>query len=171
MSFNPKDHIQESYTPNPITFTIIYIDDISKSKLAKLDQWRRLKDPLQVSVDRLNHGTLITEINDGENTNVSVAKSSDSVYKLTLKDDSDNYCFAYEYNDRLLFLRTGVDLPIPIKLGGRLVVKKGTLVTNGCLMLKNAQVDYLGVEDGDFANTLNANLVEKSIEILSRELS
>ncbi|CAH6721499.1 hypothetical protein CLIB1444_06S03598 [[Candida] jaroonii] len=168
--FNPKDHVgqKESYLQNPTAFHIIYIDDISKSKITKLEAWKGAKDPNEVGDDRLNNSRIIREVNLNEDANTPQIQQFDqSVYKLTLKDNKDNYCFAFEYNDKLPFLRSGVNLPIPIKLGGKLIVKRGTMIKNGTLLLNRAQCQYLGVDESStLVKNLNANLLEKSINIL-----
>lgn len=170
--FNAKDNLNKVNLQFPVSFNIIHIDDISKSKISKLEEWKRYKDPNEVGVDRLNRGAqaqrLITEINVNEDeANPTVNTASQSIYKLTLKDNFDNYCFAYEYEDKLPFLRAGSDLPIPIRLGGKLIIEKNTPISNGALLINRNNCRYLGIdENSDLVKTLNSNLVEKSINIL-----
>lgn len=179
--FNPRDYATKKTEKldKPVTFWIIHIDDVTKSKIAKLEEWRRIKDPNDVGVDRLNRGKMISEVDvnaddanpgSGQNGITGSTNSSETaIYKLTLKDSFDNYCFAYEYNDQLPFLREGnhSQLPIPIKLGGKLVIKAGTLIANGTLLLKRGQCNYLGVDNtNELVKNLNSNLIEKSINIL-----
>lgn len=175
VGFKAKEYANKGETtlPSNTTFFIIHVDDITKSKIAKLEQWKQYKDPNEVGVDRLSKNRIIREINDDEensssNTNNNESKTTGpSVYKLTLKDQFENYCFAYEYNDQLPFLRTGSTAPIPIKLGGRLIVNKDTKVSNGVILLDRKSCRYLGVDpSSELAKALNSNLVEKSINIL-----
>lgn len=167
--FVPKDYANKSDTlPHSVTFSIIHIDDIAKSKITKLEEWKRIKDPNNVGVDRLNKGKIISEIDvNADEANPQPAGNNSAVYKLTLKDDGDNYCFAYEYNDQLPFLRPPQSNgPIPIRLGGRLVVKQGTLIANGALLLTRDGCNYLGVTESVLVRNLNTNLIDKSIQIL-----
>lgn len=175
MSFNPQHYINKdtSYTSEPITFNIIYIDDISKSNLTKIEEWEFYKDPNKMAVDRLNNSKIITEIDvneDESNSRNSTKKSGPpAVYKLTLKDNADNYCFAYEYHDKLKFLRTNNQLtPVPIRLGGKLTVQRGTLIINGVLMLKEAQCNYSAPDElSTMVKQLNSNIIDKSITLLN----
>lgn len=177
-SFNAKEYLNKKSDrlAKLVEFFIIHIDDVSKSKVTKLEEWRRVKDPNDVGVDRLNRGKIISEIDmnaddanpSSNSSSVTNSAGTNGLYKLTLKDNFDNYCFAYEYNDQLPFLRAGnTNLPIPIKLGGKLIVKRGTLIANGSLLLNRDQCTYIGVDDSsELVKSLNSNLVEKSISIL-----
>lgn len=185
-SFDPQQYLQvkEFYTQNPILFKIIQISDISKSRLNQLDEWQEHEDPNSVSVDRVSKSNskkslsnkVIREVNiNSENDTMGNTNKSGSIYKLILKDNFDNFSYAYEYNDRLPFLRqagsTGTPLAIP--LGGKLIVNKGTLVMNGSIMLKTMQCQYLGMDEShkEFADKLNSGIVAKQIALLKKELS
>ncbi|EGV62312.1 hypothetical protein PSN45_001038 [Yamadazyma tenuis] len=178
-AFNPQEFANKpsDQTRLPVAFNVIHVDDISKSKIAKLEEWMKYKDPNEVGVDRLNRsgaGTnqhIIREIDVSDNDNARLMETTSlfdsSVYKLTLRDNFDNYCFAYEYNDKLPFLRTGSTLPIPIKLGGKLIISSGATVANGALLVDRKVCKYIGVdESSELVKALNSNLVEKSINIL-----
>lgn len=186
-SFDPQQYLTEkaSYTQHPILFNIIQVSDISRSRLNQLDEWQEYEDPNSVSVDRVSKfnnkkylGNLIireVDINKDNELTSSNFKRFGGIYKLLLKDNFDNYCFAYEYNDCLQFLRqnnsTGTPLGIP--LGGRLLVNKGTLVMNGAIMLKKIQCQYLGIDENDnsLAEKLNSGIVKKHIDLLNEELA
>lgn len=184
-SFKAEDFLQvsQSYTALPILFYIIQVNDISRSRLNQLDDWNQYEDPNNVSVDRVskfnnrkNQGnTIIREVDvDSYNEENPQSKTSGNLYKLTLRDNFNNYCFAYEYNDRLPFLHqtASTGTPLSIALGGRLLINKGTLIMNGTLMLNRAQCQYLGIDEADksVAEKLNSGIVRKYIELLNSEL-
>ncbi|CAK7893175.1 hypothetical protein CAAN1_01S13498 [[Candida] anglica] len=180
MSFDPSLYLSqaEAYTQGPIQFHIVGLTDVSHSKLSQLDRWKEYEDPNKVSVDRVNNrGTrnqIIREVNmDGDNENQPPAFTGQARFKLTLRDQQNNYCFAYEYNDKLSFLRQGTTTtPLPIPLGSRILVNKGTLILNGVLMLNRAQCSYLGVleEDNQLSAQLNNGIVKKYITYLTEDL-
>lgn len=181
-------NIPETQTQVPILFYVIHIHNISKSRLNQLDQWKEYEDPNSVSVDRVSKSKgkskrgsnkVITLVemdseNGTTNLNANTGWSSNDVYKLVLKDNFDNYCYAYEYDDKLSFIRTNnnSEIPLSISLGGRLIVNKGTTIMNGMLMLKNINCQYLGIDERDtrLFQTLNSNLVGKYISVLKNEL-
>lgn len=191
MSFTPETHLQTSqtYTASPIVFTVVGILDIASSKLLQVDKWRDYEDPHKASVDRLNKGRnhIIRELrDDNEDAGISVIPTGSSLYKLTLKDGADNYCFAYEYMEKLPFLRQArnasgsasasgdnTDSPLPIPLGSKIRVEKGTLIMNGVLMLTRVQCLYLGVteEDQELYAKLNLDIAKKYIQYLTGEIN
>lgn len=186
-SFDPQQYLSKkaTYTQYPILFNIIQVSDISRSRLNQLDEWQEYEDPNSVSVDRVSKfnnkkylgNRIIREVDMSKDNELNLTnfKRFGGIYKLLLKDNFDNYCFAYEYNDCLQFLRqsnsTGTPLGIP--LGGRLLVNKGTLVMNGALMLKKIQCQYLGIDENDnsLAEKLNSGIVKKHIDLLNEELA
>ncbi|CUM45411.1 uncharacterized protein AC631_02590 [Debaryomyces fabryi] len=185
-SFDPQQYLSEksAYTQHPILFNIIQVSDISRSRLNQLDEWQEYEDPNSVSVDRVSKynnkkylgNRIIREVDMSKDNELTFSNFTryGGIYKLLLKDNFDNYCFAYEYNDSLQFLRqnnsTGTPLGIP--LGGRLLVNKGTLVMNGVLMLEKIQCQYLGIDENDssLAEKLNSGIVKKHIDLLNEEL-
>lgn len=186
-SFDPQQYLESkvSYTQHPILFNIIQVSDISRSRLIQLDEWQEYEDPNSVSVDRVSKfnnkkylgNRIIREVdmNKDNETNLNDYRGSGNIYKLMLKDNFDNYCFAYEYNDRLQFLRqnSSTGTPLSIPLGGRILVNKGTLVMHGALMLKKIQCQYLGINENDKAlsDKLNGGIVKKHIDLLNEELN
>lgn len=173
-SFKFEEYTKKTATEKPITFKIIHVFNISKSIMNQLDDWRECVDPMNVSVDRIRRGNnggnrLIREVRMEEDT---YTENKVDTYKLLLRDSGDNYCYAYEYNDSLRFLRQeNTGTPLGIRLGGKLLVKPGTKVTNGTLLLCEKQCQYMGVEEGDeLAEKLNRGIVAKYIEVLEKEL-
>ncbi|CUM66848.1 uncharacterized protein PRCAT00004532001 [Priceomyces carsonii] len=166
-----------AYLDNLVLFNIIQITNISKSKLNQLDEWKSYEDPNKASVDRIKSrsGTrLVREVKMDE-VEDSLFQPTKDIYKLMLRDKAGNYCYAYEFNDVLSFLREKrptTNTPLNIPLGGRLVVDKGTSILNGVLLLKRNQCHYLGTDESDrqLIDTLNSNLVKKYINLLTDEV-
>lgn len=169
--FQAQNHLLEleHFTQTPILFFIIHIENIAKSRLARLDEWEEQGDPEKRSVDRLK-SRVIRQVNMDDD-NVTPIVASDT-YKLTLRDSFDNYSFAYEFNDKLPFLRKTPGYPAEA-LGARLLVNKGTLVLNGVLMLNRATCQFLGVDSANrgLAELLQGDLAEKNIAVLRAELA
>jgi RecQ-mediated genome instability protein 1 len=175
MSFVAEDYLdkKEAFTPCAITFNILGIIDITNSKLSQIDKWRDFADPHKASVDRLNKGRhhVIREL--AEDGTPSFHDSS-CFYKLLLRDQDGHCCYGYEFDEKLRFLHPAAPLnsPLPIALGGRLTVHKGTLVAHGVLMLANAQCTYLGPqdEDAELCASLNLDLAQKHIQYFEHQL-
>ncbi|EER35165.1 conserved hypothetical protein [Candida tropicalis MYA-3404] len=164
--------MDESTLANPTTYRIIWIENISKSRVAQLEEWKELDDPNKSSVDRVKR-KIITEVNldkddDQENDNDKSTITNDT-YKLILEDISNkNVIQGYE-KEPLRFLhvsKTGT--PLPLKLGGRLRVKEGTPVFNGVLLLSNKHCQYQGINsvDADYVSILNDGIIKKHIDWL-----
>jgi RecQ-mediated genome instability protein 1 len=178
MSFDPRRYssVPSACLNDDICFHIIHITNISKSWLSQLDDWKEFDDPNSIAVDRLANsnnkaGKVIREINMEDSG--SMVATSDK-FKLMLCDSHNNYCFAYEMDHPLPFLRnsTSRESPLPVKLGGRLVVKKGTTIQNGVLLLTPKNCNYLGLNalDSDLIQKLNNGIVKKNIELLENQL-
>lgn len=184
MSFAPENYLQtsQSYTQSAMTFTVMGIIDIANSKLSQIDKWKDYEDPHKASVDRLNKGRnhIIRELKDDSDENgTPVIPTGNTLYKLTLRDSGDNYCYGFEYMDKLPFLRKTQNLtgdngssPLPIPLGSRIRIEKGTLIMNGVLMLTRVQCLYLGLldEDKELYQQLNLDIAKKNIQYLTGEL-
>lgn len=169
-----------------VIFNIIQIINISKSKLNQLDDWKELQDPNKVSMDRLCNSSrqgqprLVTEVDVTDDASMRwgssfVGNEPKVIYCLVLRDSAGNYCYAYDYNSSLLFLR-GSDSSkslLPIQLGGRLLVNSGTEVRCGVLLLTGGQCQYMGFHDDDreLIDLLNNGLVRKYIEILKLQVA
>ncbi|KAK6464994.1 hypothetical protein DFJ63DRAFT_332437 [Scheffersomyces coipomensis] len=152
------------------------------SRLNQIEDWQQYQDPNNVSVDRVNRSKrIIREVpieEDGSNYNNNFNSSvyQPEVYKLLLRDFSNNYCYAYEYNDPLRFIRESREetfTPLKIKLGGRLRVKPGAKVINGVIYLDNSFCQYLGLidQDKELTDNLNTGIVQRYIEILTEGLT
>lgn len=180
-SFNPRAFldIPLAYTKQPVLFNIVQLLDISHSKLSQLYDWLELGDPNKVPIDTLkksrNHQLSKKEENDKDRAFTNFQRMTENnVYRILLRDSWGNYCYAYEYQDKLPFLRqnrlTATCSNNP--LGARMLVSQGTLIMNGVLMLQKTQCQYLGVTESDrqLLESLNSNLEQKYIDYLKEEL-
>ncbi|KAI3406115.2 hypothetical protein KGF56_000956 [Candida oxycetoniae] len=157
---------------NTVIFHILRVESISKSKLNQLDEWKELVDPNNASVDRIKKNRMIREVNMDVELNTASPTSSTTVYKLLLRDGSGNFVYAYE-QEPLRFLRSeNTGTPMPIKLGGRLVVKKGAQISRGVLLLNHKNCEYKETHTADAAlvTTLNEGVAAREMEILSNQL-
>lgn len=152
---------------------IIRVEDISTSKLNQIDEWKEILDPNNRFVDRLNKSTrLVREINfQDENEQLSSMPKLKgfSTYKLLLRDKDNHFVYAYEL-EPLKFLRDEqTNTPMPIKLGGRLLIKPGTTILRGVLLLNHKNCEYKGLHTSDahLVSLLNDGLPTREIEILS----
>ncbi len=155
-------------------FLVVSIENISKSRLNQLEEWKQLDNPNKSSVDRLNR-KIITEVNlnnDDEDNDESGRPSranTQDTYKLYLEDVSTKKITQAYENEPLRFLRTeNTGTPLPIKLGGRLTVLKGALIYNGVLLLTNKNCEYHGIhaDDASYVSILNDGVIKKQIELL-----
>lgn len=155
-------------------FLVVGIENISKSRLNQLEEWKQLDNPNKSSVDRLNR-RIITEVNlnnddeDNDDNGRANRTNAQDTYKLYLEDISTkNITQAYE-KEPLRFLRVeNTGTPLPIKLGGRLTVLKGALTYNGVLLLTNKNCEYHGIhpDDANYVSILNDGVIKKQIELL-----
>ncbi|KAI5952459.1 hypothetical protein KGF54_003326 [Candida jiufengensis] len=154
---------------------IIRVENISQSKSHQIDEWKEISDPNNVSVDRLNKSNrIIREVNLGDDNDdqFNEPRSKDaSIYKLLLRDKNNNFIYAYEL-EPLRFLRNeNTQTPVPIKLGGRLLIKPGAIVSRGVLMLDHKTCEYKGIHqsDSELIKTLNDGIDNREIDILSND--
>lgn len=176
MSFDVRQYqsIRTALLENDVLFHIIHITNISRSILNQLDDWNEFDNPNTVSVDRISNSTrtghrIIREIADDTTSTVTTLDK----FKLLLRDQKNNYSYGYE-SQPLAFLRDASyhDSPMPLKLGGRLIVRKGTSILSGSLMLDNRDCRYLGLNpvDSELVSQLNDELIKKEIELFNKQL-
>lgn len=183
-SFNPEEYlnVERFYLEQPVFFTIIQIDDISRSNIRRLDEWQEVDDPNNILVDRVGilnkkkaGSRIIREIQDSNDSNEKeINLLPVGIHRLVLQDKDQHHCFAYEYNDELAFLRRKRTeaYPFGIPLGSSIIVHKGAMAVRGVLFLVNAHCEYIGVVDAnrETAELLNSNLVKRQILYLEKEL-
>ncbi|KAI5966028.1 hypothetical protein KGF57_000674 [Candida theae] len=173
MSLIPAEFAnQESATlRHAVLLHIIRVEDISVSKLNQIDEWKEISDPNNRFVDRLNKSTrIIRQINDEESESSSTVKSKQfSTYKLLLRDKDDHFIYAYELEPLKFVRNEQTSTPIPIKLGGRLLVKPGATISRGVLLLNHKNCEYKGIHasDAHLVSQLNDGLSTREIDILS----
>lgn len=164
--FNPQQYQSQALATleHDVTFHIMHVHDISRLRLQQLDEWRDLGDPNHSSVDRLRDARVIREVNVDDD--VPGEQPAQTRYKLTLRDQANNYCFAYEFSDPVPWLHPRSHPgPFPIPLGSKLLVKKGTLIEHGVIMLVGQLCQFLGpdIDMGD--------VTKKYTDMLLNELS
>ena len=106
--------MDESALTNPTTYRIIWIENISKSRVAQLEEWKELDNPNKSSVDRVKR-KIITEVNldkddDQENDNDKSTITNDT-YKLILEDISNkNVIQGYEKEPLRFYMSVKLEL-------------------------------------------------------------
>lgn len=177
-SFNPQEcaHLENETLPNQLQCTIILIFNISDSKEKILEDWKYCNDPNTAPFERVEHANRpviygidldALEIDNKPNGPGKV------VYKLLLQDSEGHLFYGLEI-DELPFLHPQhktTKNPLPIPLGGTLVLHKDTIISYGLMMLRMSHCHYTGADvTSDFSQKLNGGLVQKYIEMLDREL-
>ncbi|RCK66837.1 hypothetical protein Cantr_02537 [Candida viswanathii] len=161
--------MDESTLASATTYRIIWIENISKSKITQLEEWKELGDPNKSAVDRVKR-RIITEVNlDADDDQDGASKSSNDTYKLYLEDISNKKVTQAYEKEQLRFLHvSNTGTPLPLKLGGRLRVKEGTPAYNGVLLLSNKHCQYQGInsDDLDYVSILNDGIIKKHIDWL-----
>lgn len=171
--FEAADYIGKTGTlPEPVSCNIIQINNVSVSREKLLEEWRYYDNPSAVPFERMENVSrrVIYGIDLDEKDNPGVL-SHHATYKLLLRDASDNYFYAIELEE-LPFLHPremNNTNPLPIPLGGRVIIQRGTAVRDGIVLLRRHQCLYLGVDmNGDLARNLNEGIVKKYVEILEK---
>lgn len=177
-SFKAQDYANKEHEPlpNPVTCRIILIFNVSDSKEKILEEWKYCNDPNTAPFERVEHANrrVIYGLDlDNEDDDTQTCNSSKVVYKLLLQDDDGNVFYGLEM-DELPFLHPRnktTQTPLPVPLGGTLVLEKGSIVSYGHVLLRNVQCRYLAPDlSSEFSSKLNDGLVQKYIEMLDRQL-
>lgn len=174
MSFRASDHIGkgEATLASPITCHIIHIVNVAESKEKTLEEWRYYQNPNTAPFERMEHVNrpIIYGI-DLDAAEQQKPTTTKATYKLLLRDSSNNYFYGIEIDD-LPFLRPREKTttnPLPMPLGGKLLLQKGTTVCDGVVFLKKNQCLYIGPDDV-LGSTLNSGVVKKYIDIMEKQL-
>lgn len=169
-------HKGEVSLPHDVTCFVMFIEDVSESKEKALEEWKYYHNPNRAPFERMEHVSrpVIYGIDLDESPEETHRKmSASATFKLTLKDTLNNYFYGIEV-DRLSFLHpqaSNTGTPLPIPLGGRLVIKAGAKVYNGIVCLTARHCNYLGHDETlALLQQLNAGLMEKYIDIMERQL-
>lgn len=162
----------------PVTCFVVFIEDVSESKEKSLEEWKYYHNPNRAPFERMEHVSrpVIYGIDLDESLEEKMEKkmSASATFKLTLRDAADNYFYGIEI-DKLPFLHpqaSNTGTPLPMPLGGKLVIKPGAKVYDGVICLTVRHCEYLGHdESSSLLRQLNAGVVEKYIDIMERQLN
>ncbi|KAH3682710.1 hypothetical protein WICPIJ_006316 [Wickerhamomyces pijperi] len=192
----PNSHSNTSKITHETLFQVVWVENISMSKAVILDELKVLNGGSEnsgVGADRLRFGNkratsgaqpnpadrVIRDVviddedqqQDGGNKDHhqvgnSGIQSSKCFYKLTLQDSQKNLIYAIEM-EKLPFLSGAVSLTgWPIHLGSKLLLKEGTDIIKGVIMLRRNDVEFIGGSVRDW----NTGLEERIIKIMEDEI-
>lgn len=170
------DYIGQSNAslPSPVTCYIMQIVNVAESKEKTLDEWRYYHNPNTAPFERMEHVNRPViygiDLDQQENEKKPVVRGT---YKLLLRDQHENYFYAVELEE-IPFLHpreNSTQTPLPIPLGGKIVLQKGTTVCQGIVLLRRHQCSYVGDVNSELARQLNDGVVKKYIDIMERELA
>lgn len=175
MSFNPVEYtgIEETTLPHAVSCHILHIANVAESREKNLEEWKYYDNPNTAPFERMEHVArpVIYGIDLDASEPEPVRNSSAGTYKLLLEDAHGHQFYGFEVEE-LGFLHpreksTGNPLPLP--LGGRVLLQKGTTVCEGMVMLKRHQCLYLGIDvNVGVAKQLNDGVVKKYIQIMEQ---
>lgn len=173
LNFQDKEH---ETLLSSITCTVLLVFVISESKEKILEEWRYCNDPNTAPFERVEHANRPViygiDFDDTEDGN-QLQTSGKALYKLLLQDNDGHVFYAFEIEE-LPFLHPSVkstENPLPIPMGGKLELFKGTVVSYGFVLLRRNSCRYQAPNLGsEFSQKLNDGLVQKYIEMLERQL-
>ncbi|WLF79707.1 hypothetical protein PVL30_003471 [Lodderomyces elongisporus] len=181
MSYVPSNYSETTSASlsHVVMFHVLWVENIAKSKVAQLDEWKDFIDPHNASADRIKKSRVIREVRDegdrdGEATEGDTAyignTNGTAIYKLLLRDGFNNFSYAYEAEPLRFMRQENTGTPMPIRLGGRLIVKQGAPIKRGVLFLTHKNCEYKGINPADAAlvRTLNDGAAARAIDLLSR---
>lgn len=176
-AFISADYADKPDTPlaSPISCNIIHITNVALSKEKTLEEWKYYHNPNTAPFERMEHVSrpVIYGIDLEATEQVSKPPSVRAIYKLLLRDHQENYFYALEMEE-IPFLHPRektTNNPLPIPLGGRVMLQKGSTVHYGMVLLRKHQCNYLGVDmNSDLANQLNDGVVKKYIDVMEQQL-
>lgn len=176
-AFKATDYIgkPDSSLTSPVTCHIIQIDNVAESKEKILEEWKYYHNPNTAPFERMEHVSrpIVYGIDLDASEQEPRALVTKGTYKLLLRDNFDNYFYAVEFEE-IPFLHPrekATNNPLPIPLGGKLVLQPGTSVCEGIVLLRKHQCNYLGVDmNSELARHLNEGVVKKYIDIMERQL-
>lgn len=148
------DVVQGSATTKPILVQLVDIENVTKSRLSRLDEILGVINPNDLRTDKLgNKGArrkIIrdVDVDDHEDSPSTAPNYGSGYYKLTLMDYKGGMVFGAELS-KLSFLSSSSSLLLPIPLGSKIIVKPGTPVVRGMLLLKNELTVLVGGSFGE----------------------
>lgn len=172
-AFVPSDYAgrADAQLPAPVSCNIIHIANVAESIEKNLEEWKYCQNPNTARFERMEH--VNRPVIYGVDLDLQEKEHKPSgTYKLLLRDSHDNYFYAVELEE-MPFLHPRektTSNPLPIPLGGSLVLQKGTTVCEGIVLLRKHQCNYLGADpDSELLKQLNSGIVEKYIEMMERQ--
>ncbi|ODV86811.1 hypothetical protein CANARDRAFT_6379 [[Candida] arabinofermentans NRRL YB-2248] len=177
VSGNSDNHVE--VLDKDIMFQIIGLTDLTRSGVSYIESLTELIDANEGFYDRQKksgngkqNNKLIRSANVGDDDEGheasydAVVEVGKRLYRFTLQDSLGNLCYAYEI-EPLHFLRLNSDL-YPIKLGSKLMIKKGTTILfKSCFQLTAKSCQFFGGE----IKKLNYNLYQRELEKWKKELN
>lgn len=160
---------------SPLPCHIIQIVNVAESKEKTLEEWKYYHNPNTAPFERMEHVSRPVVYGIDLDTSEHETKTlvSKGTYKLLLRDQFENYFYAVELEE-IPFLHPrekATNNPLPIPLGGRVILHKGTTVCEGMVLLRKHQCNYLGVDmDSELSKQLNDGVVKKYIDIMEQQL-
>lgn len=168
--------VAEAELGEPIKCHIIQIFNIAESREKSLEEWRYYQNPNKAPFERMEHVSrpIVYGIDLDTPEQEQKARSIKATYKLLLRDIYGNYFYAVEIEE-LSFLRSKTKsekTPINIQLGGSMLLKEGTVIADGVVLLRKHQFTYLPADPAsELTRQLNENIVGRTIEMIERLLS
>lgn len=177
-SFEVSDYASKEHErlPAAVVCRVLQLTNVLESREKRLDEWRYCNDPNTAPFERVEHAH--RPVVYGVDLDVTGDESrrdtpSKAVYKLLLQDEKGNVFYGLEM-DELPFLHPRTKTtqnPLPVPLGGTLVIEAGTTVSYGFALLRRMQCRYMLPDLGSpLALQLNDGVVQKYIEVLEQEL-
>lgn len=169
------EHKECEPVPETVVCRIILVFNISDSKERVLEEWKYCNYPNTAPFERVEHANrrVIYGIDLSMSEENKPASSGKVFYKLLLQDEEGNMFYGLEM-DELPFLHPPTKTtptPLPIPLGGSLVIQKGTMTSFGLVLLRKSQCTYTPPTSADeFSRSLNDGLTYKYIEMVDRQL-
>lgn len=145
--------------------TVVHIGSVSESREKQLEEWRYQENPNTAYFERMEH--LLRPVVYGVEMDVEAGaghRAGHSTYKLVL-EHAGEYFYALEVEE-MPFLHQRSSTPLPVPLGGTLVLRPDTVVCDGVVLLQRATCEYLGGSRAD----LNADVAQKCIALLQAQL-
>ncbi|GEQ66471.1 hypothetical protein JCM33374_g134 [Metschnikowia sp. JCM 33374] len=159
----------------PLVCHIIQMFNVSESKEKALEEWKYYQNPNKAPFERMEHVSrpIIYGVDMDTPELEQKARTSKATYKFLLRDSFGNYFYGVELEE-LPFLRSraaATKTPLPVPLGGRMVLQQGTLVAEGIALLKRNQCTYSDPDPvSELTRLLNDGIVDKAVELIEKLL-
>lgn len=137
-------------------FQIVFLENVSHSIQDQYDELMSSYDVEGVGADRLKYTRqrVVRQINvegdeqgnpqEQEVKQGNTINNSNATFKLTLQDTSGNVAYGIELGKLSFLSGKNFSSGFPIQLGTKLLVKAGTKLFKGVLLLNQDNVEFLG---------------------------